>query len=193
MTMNVALVLFGAALNLAGAFAYIRDTIRGTTKPNRVSWFLWGTAPLIAVAASLSSGVTLAVLPVFMSAFCPLLVFGASFWNPNAYWKLEWFDYACGAFSLLALALWAITSNALVAIFFAILADFAAGYPTLIKAWRYPETETMLTYALALVSFLPSFIVAAPSYEAYAFPVYLVVMNASIVMAIVWGRRRARV
>lgn len=39
------LVMVSAAVSIGGASAYIRDTLKGTTKPNRVSWFLWALAP----------------------------------------------------------------------------------------------------------------------------------------------------
>ena len=39
---NVHFVIVGAVLGLTGAAFYIRDTLRGITHPNRVSWLLWG-------------------------------------------------------------------------------------------------------------------------------------------------------
>src|SRR5579883_2007596 len=87
------LVLVGAAVNATGSARYIRDTLRGGTKPNRVTYLMWGIAPLIAAAAAWSRGVTWAVLPVFMSGFCPLMVFLSSFVNGQAYWKLGKLDY----------------------------------------------------------------------------------------------------
>jgi len=111
------IVLLGAVANLAGGFVYIKATLRGETKPNRVTWLIWSVAPLIATVAGLSDGVRWAVLPVFMSGFVPLLVFIVSFVNPKSYWKLEKFDYICGACSILALVLWGITKEPLVAIF----------------------------------------------------------------------------
>jgi len=69
------LVIGGALLNLLGAVAYIRDTLQGKTKPNRVTWSLWAAVPMIAVAAAVSDGVTWAIVPVFMSGVNPLLIF----------------------------------------------------------------------------------------------------------------------
>src|SRR6185437_6841760 len=134
------LVLVGAAIQLYGIYDYIRDTLKGKTQPNRVSWLLWSIAPTIATVAALTAGVRWAVLPVFISGFGPFLVFLASFVNKNAYWKLERFDYLCGIFSILALIGWGITKDANVAIVFSILSDGTAALPTLIKAWRFPET-----------------------------------------------------
>jgi hypothetical protein len=67
------LVFLGAAVQLVGIWSYIKDTVKGDAKPNRVSWLLWSIAPLIGTAAAISDGVTWEVLPVFMSGFGPLL------------------------------------------------------------------------------------------------------------------------
>src|SRR5688572_21588753 len=135
-------VLAGAVVALIGAFSYIKDTVRGKTKPNRVTWLMWAIAPLIAAIAAFSEGVTWAVVPVFVSGFGPLLIFVASFMNKKAYWKLTKFDYYCAATSVVALILWAVTKQPSVAILVAILSDALAGVPTFIKSWKYPETET---------------------------------------------------
>ncbi len=184
-----AVVILGVLINFAGTYTYIRDTLRGSTKPNRVTWFLWSIAPLIGAVAAFYGGVSWAVVPVLMTGLCPLLVFAASFWNSNAYWKLEKFDYACGAFSVLALILWAVTREPVIAIIFAIIADAFAALPTLFKSWTDPETETAFAYVAAGLSVIASFIVAPPSFIAYAFPVYLVVINGVMALVIILKRR----
>ena len=105
------IVLIGAATQLTGTFFYIRETVRGNTKPNKVTWIMWTIAPFIATVAALSAGVRWAVLPVFMAGFGPFLVFAFSFVNPKAFWKLERFDYICGACSVMALILWGVTKE----------------------------------------------------------------------------------
>jgi hypothetical protein len=179
------LVIVGAVVQLIGIWSYIRDTLRGKTKPNRMTWLMWSIAPLIASAASFASGVSWAVLPVFMSGFGPLLVFVASFVNKHSYWKLEQFDYICGSLSLLALVLWWLTKIPDIAIIFAIASDGFAATPTLLKAWKYPETENAGPFTTGLFSSLTSFAaIKVWTFAAYAFPVYLVVINTSIALTI---------
>ena len=116
-----------------------------------------------------------------MAGFGPLLVLLASFINKKAYWKLEKFDYVCGLCSILALALWGITKQPVVAIIFSILSDGFAAIPTLIKSWKYPETETVNAYAAGLFCALTSFVaVKMWSFSEVAFPVYLVLLNLSL-------------
>ena len=179
------LVFVGAAFQLFGNFFYIKETLWGKTKPNRVSWFMWSLGSLIASAAAFSAGVGWATLPVFVSGLGPFLVFIASFANKNSYWKLEKFDYLCGFFSILALILWAITKEPAAAIIFAIVGDVFACLPTIVKAWKRPETESGITHIASLFNALTSFTaIKAWGFTSYAFPVYLVLGNSALIFSV---------
>ena|SRR3989344_4499407 len=183
------IVFLGAGIQFLGGAAYVRDTLRGRTQPNRVTWFLWMVAPFIGTAAAVTDGVGWVILPVFMAGFVPLLVFVSSFINKRAYWKLGIFDYGCGAFSVLALILWVLTQEPLVAIIFAIIADGFAALPTLVKSWNHPETETIWPYATTIVgAFLGFLAVKTWSISEYAFSVYLIFICGAILLAI-WRER----
>jgi hypothetical protein len=178
------LVIIGAVVQLLGIASYIKDTLKGTTKPNRVSWLLWSVTPLIATAAALADGVRWAVLPVFMSGFGPLLVFIISFVNKKSYWKLGKFDYLCGFFSVLALVLWGITKEPVIAIIFSIVSDGFAAAPTLVKIWESPESESKGPYATGLFNSMTSFAaVKTWNFSSFGFAAYLTIMNVALVMA----------
>lgn len=139
--LNQNFVIVGTLIGTAGAIAYLVDTIKGNVKPNRVSFLLWAIAPMIAFAAQIKQGVGLESLMTFSTGFLPILVFIASFTNKNAKWELTRFDLVCGFLSVLGLIVWLITKIGNVAIFFSIVADGLAALPTLVKAYKYPETE----------------------------------------------------
>jgi hypothetical protein len=143
---DVHFVYLGAAIGAIGSLIYMRDTLRGTTQPNRVTWLLWAFAPLLAFAVELHSGVGLRTLTTFIIGFMPLLVFIASFHNPSAVWKIRRLDYVCGAMSLAGTAAWLATQNGVVAIAAAIAADFLAGLPTMVKSWSHPQSESVSSY-----------------------------------------------
>lgn len=178
-------LLFAAGLQLSTTIVYIRSMFKGTTKPNRVTFFIWTFAAFIAVPAALSDGAGWEVLPVFMSGFGPLLVLIASFAAPYAYWKLGRLDYACGAFSLLALVLWGVTQNPFYAVLFAIVSDALALFPTLIKTWSFPETEHYAAYAGAIFGSVAALFVAESFvFTAVAFQIYLIVACGIVIVFI---------
>ncbi|XHH09956.1 MAG: hypothetical protein ACFCUE_04825 [Candidatus Bathyarchaeia archaeon] len=179
------LVFVAAFASLAAAAAYIRSMFKGNTMPNRVTWLMWSIAPLIATAAAVSTGVTLAVLPVFMAGFSPLLIFIASFFTRKAYWKLTKVDYLCGVLSGLALVLWYVTQEPNLAIVLAIISDAFAAFPTLIKAWENPQTESVWPYLVGIFGPLTSFAAATVwGFSELAFPVYLIAVNCLLVSAL---------
>ncbi|MEQ1849839.1 MAG: hypothetical protein ABL890_04595 [Candidatus Peribacteraceae bacterium] len=178
------IAILGLIINLACAIPYIRDTLIGKTQPNRVSYFLWFAIPLIGIAASWSEGVTWALVPVISASLIPFSIFLASFFDPRAYWRLRPFDYLCGALSILALVLWYVTNDASVAIVLSIIADLFASIPTVVKLWKYPDTETKITYAAGLMSAITGlFTLSMWSIFESAFPLYLIFMNGALFTA----------
>ena len=180
------LVIVSACISVVGATAYIRDTLKGKTKPNRVSWTMWTIAPLIGTAAALSAHADIwPTIRIFLAGFIPLLVLIASFVNPQSYWKLSVFDILCGACSAVALVLWGIVNAPLLAILFAAIADAFASLPTIRKAWTNPETETGLTYVASLtavVLVLPS--IPVWNIENSAFQITLIAVNTLLIFSV---------
>ncbi|OGD08829.1 hypothetical protein A2397_05285 [Candidatus Amesbacteria bacterium RIFOXYB1_FULL_44_23] len=139
--LNENFVIVGTLIGAVGSLAYLIDTVKGKVKPNRVSFLLWSIAPFIAFAAQIKQGVGLESLMTFSTGFLPFIIFLASFVNKKAEWKLTRFDIICGVLSILGLILWLVTRVGNIAITFSILADGLAAVPTIIKAYKYPDTE----------------------------------------------------
>lgn len=173
-------IYLGTAIGALGAALYLRDTLRGTTKPNRVTWLLWAVAPLLAAAVEFNDGVGLRALPTFMVGFMPLLIFVASFHNPASVWRIRRIDYACGVLSVVGTVVWLVTRNGVLAISAAIAADFLAGIPTLMKSWTHPQTETVYSYIGAVVSMgVVLLTITDWTFEVAAFPIF-VLCSASV-------------
>jgi hypothetical protein len=188
------LVLLSAGISLTGAIAYIRDMFRGTSKPNLVTWGLWGFAPLIATGAALSAHADgWATVRIFMSGFGPLLVFLCGLCISQSYWKLSKFDYSCGLLSLIALGAWLIADSPVLAILLAAIADLFATIPTIIKAWKFPETETLYTYFVGL--FTATIVIPAIpvwNIENAAFQIYLMIANIALFALVLRGHLKKR-
>ncbi|HZE87161.1 MAG TPA: hypothetical protein VE090_03035 [Methylomirabilota bacterium] len=171
-------VIVGVLLNAIGGAKYLFDTLKGKTKPNKVTWFLWALAPLIAFAAEFKQGIGLISLMTFSVGFVPLIIFLASFVNRQAAWKITRLDIACGILSLLGLLLWFVTKLGNTAIFFAIISDAIAAIPTLIKSYKAPETESKQAYLLSgLNGLITTLTIKQWTFAYYGFPVYMIVSN----------------
>lgn len=175
---NENFMYFGIVLNSIGMISYIIDTVKGRVKPNRVTFFLWGLAPMIAFASEITQGVGLQSLLTFSVGFWPILTLIASFLNKKSYWKITKFDMACGALSLIGLILWLVTKIGNIAIIFSILADLFAALPTIKKSYDNPETETIWPYFSAVIMTLITLLTIKKwDLPHYAFPVYILIVN----------------
>lgn len=169
------LVIVGSIIAfIFGSLNYFFETLKGKTKPNKITWFIWALAPLVAFAAQIGKGVGLASFMTFVNGFGPLLIFLASFVNRKAYWKLQKSDYLCGGLAIFGLILWWFTGEGNWAIIFAILADALAGLPTIIKSYHHPETESsQLFLIMSLNAVLTLLTIKVWDFAHYAFPVYI--------------------
>lgn len=85
-------VIVGAFIFFLGSIGYFVETLQGKVKPNKVTWFIWTLAPLIAFFAEIQQGVGIQSLLTFMVGFVPLIIFIASFVTKKAYWKIGRLD-----------------------------------------------------------------------------------------------------
>ena len=183
-------VILGAVAAMVGVGRYVWATVAGEAKPNRVTWACWAFAPLLAFAAELQEGVGLRSVMTFVVGFGPLLILVASFLNHEAYWRLGPFDLACGVLSIVALIGWAVTRSGVVAIVLALLADLVAGVPTFVKAWRHPQTEEPLLFALSIVNAgIALLTIDEWSTAEVAFPAYIAVIGVALTV-VVYARPR---
>ncbi len=170
-------IILAILFNLTGSLSYVRSTLAGRTKPNRVTWFLWMVVPLITFAAQIGEGVGPEAAVTFMAGFGPTLVFFASFVNKRAYWKLSLLDIVCGVLSVLAVILWLITGDGLIAIALGVLADLLAAIPTLIKAYTNPETENATAFRnSAVAATIGLLVIDSWSFESASFALYVLVI-----------------
>ncbi len=173
--------LIGIGVNAIGAVSYLIDTLRGRVIPNRVTWFLWALAPMVAFFAQINQGVGVQSLLTFSIGFLPALIVIASLFNKKAVWQIHRFDLICAGFSLIGLMLWQITKVGDLAIFFSIVADLFAGIPTIYKAYHSPQTESFRAFFLGVIgALLVVLTIKEWSFGVAAFSVYFLLSNLTI-------------
>jgi len=174
-------IIIGTIIGAVGSVAYVTDTVKGKVKPNRVTFLLWSVVPFIAFFAQIEQGVCLEALITFSTGFMPLTVFIASFVNKQAEWKLTRFDLICGILSLVGLVLWMITKVGNVAIFFSIIADGLAAIPTIVKAYKYPDTEIAWPWIATVIGVILTLLTLSEfTFANCGFILYILVVNTLI-------------
>jgi len=145
-------IYLALALSAFGGAMYVRDTLRGDTSPNRVTWSLWGLEGVLAFVIERQQHVGLASWMTLMLGFVPIVVVMSSFRNPHSVWKIRPFDIFCGAISLAGLAFWAFVNEPTIALISFVCADQIAALPTLRKAWLAPSTESPIAFFMGFLN-----------------------------------------
>lgn len=141
---NPGFIWLGVALSVIGATGYIRATISGRAMPNRVTWGLWGFEGVIGFLVEIGQGVGPGSLITLMFGVIPLAVVVASFFSRSGVWKIEMLDIACMVGALAGVAAWGLVNSGTLALVCLVGANTLAGVPTLVKAWKVPESESSL-------------------------------------------------
>lgn len=180
--MNVHAILGIAAglLNMGGNISYFLDTLKGKSRPNVVSWGLWTLIISIAVSAQFAAGaswsVTLLLATLLGNAAIVVLCFLGF-----GYAKYDSVSWACLVLALIAILLWIITSNPIVALIFSAVADFVAAVPTLFKAWHDPFSEEPTAWCIYAGAAALSLAATTTFNLANAlFPIYLFVLDGTV-------------
>ncbi|MDH7476490.1 MAG: hypothetical protein QHH09_03405 [Microgenomates group bacterium] len=175
---NEKFIYIGLLVFLITSLSYFIETINGKVKPNKVTWFIWSLAPLIAFFSQIKQRVGLESLLTFMMGFVPLLIFLVSFVNKKSYWEIEKRDLICGFLAIIGLILWQITKIGNIAIIFSIISDFLGALPTVIKSYNHPETEASLIFLGSLIYALINLLTIKNwNFENYSFSLYIFLLD----------------
>lgn len=169
----------------------------GTVKPKVTSWSLWAAVSLLAFIAQWKApGDTpdQAWMMLFLAGGMGLVVIAALFKNSFEV-GADKFDWGCTLLAIGAMVgLW--VNNPALALGFAILAELAAGAPTIINAWQKPENEHGLTYFVFLVAAIITLLTVPrgewTAFIVVAFPLYFVAVNLSMIL-LIWRKHILKV
>src|SRR3989344_5980170 len=158
---------------------YIRSITSGTTRPSAVSWFGWALLFAIATAAQASKGIDWSLAVPLISTISTTTIALTALYLGRAVWTRA--DGVCIVLGTLAIILWAITKEPLVAIILSMIADFSVTIPTIIKTYQDPTSEPSTLWILYVIGVTLE-VVATRQFTVYnlLFPVYTV-FGASII------------
>ncbi len=126
---------------------YIRDIVRGTTKPHAYTWFIWSVLQGVAAVSMWSEGAGIAVAAgTIGTVLCAgIFILSLKYGTTN----IKPIDSICLAGALLSLASYFFMHNPLLSIVSIVITDVIAVAPTFRKTYEEPHTETSSTHILS--------------------------------------------
>jgi hypothetical protein len=182
--------LSGVLLLLA-AIPYFRDIFRGAAKPQRTSWFIWVLLGVIAFFSQYAKGASYSLILTGIQVLTDLSIFLLAIkYGAGGFERKDKIAIAGVALSLL---LWYLTNEPAVALFMVIFIDLIGAVLTIMKSYEHPATETSAIWILTGLSGIFALIsVGQLNWVLLAFPLYIVVINFAIALAITLGRRNKK-
>jgi len=178
-------------LAIVAVVPYIRDIIKKTTRPERASWLIWTVLGGIAFFSQLAKGATNSLWMTALSTLCVLTVFLLSLRHGEG--GLVKRDIIALLIAFLGIVLWYFTKDATIALLIVIGVDLSGSVLTIIKSYRDPESETLSTWILASISGLfGTLSVGSFSWVLLIYPLYILLANMAVVIAISLGKKHAR-
>jgi hypothetical protein len=140
-----ALVVFSAAVTIAGDLLYIACALRGPGEPEAVSWIVWTAVIGISAGAAVAAG---NLDDAAYLAACSAGCFTIGLLTVRAGLAWSWEDVTCLAIAALALGLLIVVHAPQGAAGLTMIADFTGYLPTVARAWKNPRKEILLSWVL---------------------------------------------
>ena len=147
MTIHILFASISSIISILCFVPYLRDILRGTTRPHSYTWFIWAALQAIVAQAMWSGGAGIAIASSVIGAVLCAIIFLLSLRYGTKH--ITTFDTACFIGALGAMAAYLLFHDALLSVVFATLTDLIGTLPTLRKAYQEPRTETASTHLLS--------------------------------------------
>ena len=175
-------------VGVADTIPYVRDTLRGATRPHRGTWLIWSVLAIVVCLSQRADGASWSLLMAAAQAVLISLVFILAIGRGEG-------GVSAGDRILIAIAIggvagWMIAEEPVVATVCVVVADLIGATMMLPKTYRDPDSETLATYALAgLGGALAAGAVGAPDASLLLYPVYFGLVNGALAILIHHRRR----
>jgi hypothetical protein len=179
--------VFSVAISLASGLIYCLSILRRKTRPHILTWAVWMIVNAVVYCAQVvkhsGAGAWVTGLAVVQCLIVLLLAF--SYGDK----KIQRSDWVAFTLALLALPLWWVTDNPLIAVVLVTAADGFGFYPTFRKSYLRPYEETSVMYLLDMLKFAPALLAMSEySLTAVLYPAFVLLSNGSFV-AMLFTRR----
>jgi hypothetical protein len=183
--------LSGALLAFLDPIPYVRDILRGRTRPYRASWLIWSALGVLTFCSQVADGGTWSVAAVGVQAASTIVVFALSIQCGQGGARRT--DAALLLLAAGGALAWRLSSEPVLATLFVIAADAVAVALMLPKTWLDPWSETRSSYVLASASgVLSTIAVGTLDAALMLYPAYFACANGVTAVVITVARHRTR-
>lgn len=170
-------------LSLVGYVPYIRDVIKGKTKPHVFTWIVWTIITFVIGFAQIAAGAGWSSVHNIVTGFVSLFILYFGFKYSRSTISLsDIFFFIAAIFSI---PIWILTKSPVGSIILLSIIDFLAFVPTFRKTWKDPTSETLSSYIIAGSKYIISlFAIAVYSFSTILYPIVLIVLNVIMVLVI---------
>jgi hypothetical protein len=178
-----------AVLQVISCVPYVRDTLRGTTRPHRGTWIIWCALALIVLASQWADGGRWSLLLVVAQfAGCAVIL---ALSVPRGVGGASRTDLALLAVAAAGLVGWYLAGDPTIATACVVLADSIAVVMMLPKTYADPYSETLSAYVLSTFSvLLAAAAVGSLNASLLLYPAYLVAADTMLIVVMVIRRRK---
>jgi hypothetical protein len=186
--------VLGILAGIVGAsdtLPYVRDTVRGSTRPHRGTWLIWGVLTIVVCLSQAADGASWSlIMPVVEAILTSVTFLLALRWGVGGLRPVEVTMMAIAGVGVIG---WMIADEPIVATVCVVVADLIGAAMMVPKTWRDPDSETLSTFALASLSgLLAAGAVGGISVALLLYPVYFFIVNGAIAGLIAVRRRSIR-
>ena len=188
--MTVFLLTLSAIIGASALYPYIRDILRGRTRPRLVTWAVWTfLAGVMTVSALIAGELPSAVLSGISLVGCGIVVVLGWKRGSTDLGRLDIMSLV-GAVVGLAALFW--LQNPTVALVISVSIDAIAFGPTLLHAWTDPDEESLSCYVLNTVTAglaIAAAVYAGGSHTGLIYPIYSAAFNTIMSLLLVTAKR----
>jgi hypothetical protein len=133
-------------LSFVAFFPYIISILRGQTKPNRATWWIWTVVGIMLGASYYSSGARYTMWVPISYVVGPFIIALVAIKYGEGGWTR--FDRGCLVGVGISLLAWWLLHSPQIALFINIFIDFLGALPTIRKAYENPLGEDRLAWII---------------------------------------------
>lgn len=183
-------IVAGILLTL-GYARYYYTIVRGDSKPNLVTWFIWTIVGGIIFFQCKDLGAVDTLWVALSNFIFPLGNFVLTLRSGE--FKIQKRDLYCLIVAMVSLVVWKFFDNPLVGLFLCLIADFMAATATLDTVWRDPVGEIhedRLAWTIGTVALIINLLAIKEwTIQIATQPVYFVLLNIGIVIPLFIRRK----